>query len=91
MKKTIVITVDETTLVAIDRLARGSGRRLPGKRANRSEVVRRAVQEFVARHQRLEREEKDRRILGARRDLIERQAAALVAGQAGRARPPARC
>jgi metal-responsive CopG/Arc/MetJ family transcriptional regulator len=80
--RTIAITIDDASLAAIDRLARGAGRRVPGKRANRSEVVRRAVQEFVARHQRLEREEKDRRILGAHRDLIGRQAAALVAEQA---------
>jgi len=80
--RTIAITIDEASLAAIDQLARGAGRHLPGKRGNRSEVVRRAVQEFVARHQRLEREEKDRRILGAHRDLIERQAAALVAEQA---------
>ncbi len=80
--KTIAITIDETSLAAIDQLARGAGRRPPGKRANRSELVRRAVREFIARHQRLEREEKDRRILSAHRDLIERQAAALVAEQA---------
>lgn len=79
MMKTIAISIDETSLAAIDRLARAAERRSSGKRANRSEVVRRAVQEFIARHQRLEREEKDRRILGAHRDLIERQAAVLVA------------
>ena len=40
------------------------------------------MQEFLARHQRREREEQDRRILSAHRDEIERQAAALLAEQA---------
>ena len=81
--KTIAISIDETSLAALDRLAQaaahGRGRK---KGANRSEVVRRAVREFIARRQRHEREERDRQILGAHRDRIERQAAALVAEQA---------
>ena len=79
--KTIAISIDEASLAAIDQMARGTGRR--GVRpANRSEVVRRAVQEFVARHRRLELEESDRRVLAAHRELLARQAAALVAEQA---------
>ncbi len=81
--KTIAISIDEASLAAVDRLAQGSGRRRgPTKRANRSEVVRQAVKEFLARHGRREREEQDRRVLSAHRDDIERQAAALVADQA---------
>jgi Arc/MetJ-type ribon-helix-helix transcriptional regulator len=80
--KTIAISIDEESLVAIDQLARASGRRRGTRPANRSEVVRRAVQELVAREKRREREAKDRRALAAHRELIARQAGALVAEQA---------
>jgi len=81
--KTIAVSIDEASLAAVDRLAQAAGRRRGRKRAaNRSEVVRRAVQEFIARQRRNEREERDRRILGTHRDRIERQATALVAEQA---------
>jgi len=81
--KTIAISIDEASLAAVDRLAQGAGRRHGGvKKANRSEVVRQAVREFLAHRQRHEREERDRRILSAHRDEIERQAAALLAEQA---------
>jgi metal-responsive CopG/Arc/MetJ family transcriptional regulator len=78
--KTIAISIDEASLAAVDRLARAAGR--GRKAANRSEVIRKAVKEFLARKQRREREERDRRVLAAHRDEIERQAAALVAEQA---------
>jgi metal-responsive CopG/Arc/MetJ family transcriptional regulator len=81
--KTIAISIDEVSLAAVDRLAQAAGRRQGrGKKANRSEVVRRAVQEFLERQRRHEREERDRRILSAHRDEIERQGASLVAEQA---------
>ncbi len=81
--KTIAISIDEASLAAVDRLAQAAGRRRGGKKiANRSEVVRRAVREFIARERRHEREEKDARILRAHRERIEREAAALVAEQA---------
>ena len=81
--KTIAISIDEASLEAIDRLAQAAGRRQGGKRGgNRSEVVRRAVREFITRHRRHEREERDRRILGAHRERSEREAGALVAEQA---------
>jgi metal-responsive CopG/Arc/MetJ family transcriptional regulator len=83
--KTIAISIDDASLAAVDRLAHAAGHRRSGrKRANRSEVVRQAVREFLARHQRREREEQDRRILSAHRDEIGRQAAALLAEQAER-------
>jgi hypothetical protein len=44
--------------------------------------VRQALQEFLARQVRHEREEEDRRILAAHRDAIGRQTAALLAEQA---------
>jgi metal-responsive CopG/Arc/MetJ family transcriptional regulator len=81
--KTIAISIDEESLAAVDRLAQAAGRRGGGRKAaNRSEVVRRAVREFIGRQRKHEREERDRRILGAHRDQIERQAASLVAEQA---------
>jgi metal-responsive CopG/Arc/MetJ family transcriptional regulator len=82
--KTIAISIDEASLQAIDRLARAGGRaRRPGRRAgSRSEIVRRAVQEFIARQQRHAREEQDRRILATHRERLGRQATALVAEQA---------
>ncbi len=81
--KTIAISIDEASLAAVDRLAQAAGRRQGGaKKANRSEVVRQAVREFLAHRRRHEREERDRRILSAHRDRIERQAASLVAEQA---------
>ena len=78
--KTIAISIDETSLAAVDRLA--ARRRRGRKGANRSEVIREAVRAFVARQRRNEREERDRRILSAHRAEIERQAAALVSEQA---------
>jgi metal-responsive CopG/Arc/MetJ family transcriptional regulator len=81
--KTIAISIDEASLVVIDRLAKaGRGQGQGRKTMNRSEVVRRALREFIARHQRHEREEKDRQILAANRKRLEREASALVAEQA---------
>ena len=80
--KTIAVSIDEASLAAIDQLKRVTGRRRGARSTNRSEVVRRALQEFIARERRREREEKDRRILAAHRDLIARQADALVEEQA---------
>lgn len=81
--KTIAISIDETNLMAIDRLARSSGRG-PGRkgRMSRSEIVREAVREYVARRRREEREEGDRKALAASRDRIDRELEALVAAQA---------
>jgi metal-responsive CopG/Arc/MetJ family transcriptional regulator len=81
--KTITISIDEVSLAALDRLAQAAVRR-PGEKkgANRSEVVRQAVQEFLARRRNQERGERDRRVLSAHRGEIERQGASLVAEQA---------
>lgn len=81
--KTIAITIDEDSLAAIDRLARTARGGRSGKgRPSRSEVIRQALREFIARHRRREREESDRRVLAANRERIERQLNALVADQA---------
>jgi metal-responsive CopG/Arc/MetJ family transcriptional regulator len=81
--KTIAITIDEPTLDAIDELAaRGAeGRRGKATRPSRSEIIRRALQEFLLRRQRAERDERDRRILSKHRKRIAEQAEALVAEQ----------
>ena len=80
--KTIAISIDEASLAAIDQLARAVGRRRGTRPPNRSEVVRRAVQELVAKEKRREREARDARVFAAHRELLARQAEALVAEQA---------
>lgn len=71
--KTIAISIDEASLAALDRLARG-GR-------NRSELVRQAVAELVKRLERERRETVERRALGRSRKALSRETAALVAAQ----------
>lgn len=86
--KTIAISIDEPTLEAVDRIAsalstraRGRGRSR-GRGPNRSEVIRRALRDFVQRREKRQREERERRILAAHRARLARQAEALVAEQA---------
>jgi metal-responsive CopG/Arc/MetJ family transcriptional regulator len=79
--RTIAITIDENSLVAIDQMARASSRRGKG-RVSRSQVVRQALREFIARHRKREREASDRRILAENRKDLEHQLSALVANQA---------
>ena len=74
--KTIAIAIDEATLGRLDRL-RGRARS-----KNRSEIVRQAVKDYLARLERLEEEEREREILRRHRARLRRQAAALVRGQA---------
>jgi metal-responsive CopG/Arc/MetJ family transcriptional regulator len=85
--KTIAVTIDSKTLAIIDRMATRSAGGRPAtrrgdRRPNRSELVRVALQEFVARHQQLDREARDRAILAKHQALLARQAEALVAEQA---------
>jgi len=84
--KTIAISIDEISLAALDRWARGadSGKGTKKRRQNRSEVVRRALHEFFARQARRAREESDRKVLAANRQALSRQAKALMAEQAPR-------
>jgi len=64
-------------------MARTAGHGKGTKRAtNRSEMVRRALQEFISRRRKHEREEGDRKVLAANRERLARQANALVAEQA---------
>ncbi len=75
--KTIAISIDEPTLGALDRLAQKG--RVRGKR---SELVREALAEFLARREGLEQEASERAVIARHRVLLARQAKAMVAEQA---------
>ena len=75
--KTIAISIDEPTLGALDRLAQ-KGR----ARGKRSELVREALAEFLARRESQERETAERAAIAKHRALLARQAKAMVAEQA---------
>jgi len=75
--KTIAISIDEPTLGALDRLAQKG--RVRGKR---SELVREALAEFLARREGLEQEANERAAIARHRVLLARQAKAMVAEQA---------
>lgn len=75
--KTIAISIDEPTLGALDRLAQ-KGR----ARGKRSELVREALVEFLARRESLEQEALERAAIAKHRALLARQAKAMVAEQA---------
>ena len=76
--KTIAITMDARTLDRVDRLAsrQGSGR------ANRSRLIRQAVEEYVARLERAAHDEREAGIVRRHRGRLSRQASALVREQA---------
>ena len=76
--KTIAITIDETTLQHIDRLVAGEEARCK----NRSQLIRQAVQEYVARLERVTEEEREGEILRKHRARLKLQATALVKEQA---------
>jgi metal-responsive CopG/Arc/MetJ family transcriptional regulator len=83
--KTIAISIDEETLAALDRVARrkrGGGGARRGGQPSRSEIVRQAVREFLARREQGEREQRERAIWARHRDRLEREARALVREQA---------
>jgi metal-responsive CopG/Arc/MetJ family transcriptional regulator len=77
--QTIAISIDESTLAALDRLS-GRGQR----RSNRSLLVRQALAEFLARRERQAAEETERAAYRKHRALVARQARALVRAQAKR-------
>ncbi len=76
--KTIAITIDEPTLKRIDQLTARDA--IPWK--SRSEVIRHAVQEFVAKLERATEEEREREIFRRHGARLNRQAAALIKEQA---------
>ena len=82
--KTIAVTIDEATLRALDRFTASSGRAKKGRarHGNRSELVRQALQEFLARREQEQRERAEWEIWEQHIDQINRQAALLVAEQA---------
>ena len=75
--KTIAIYIDEPTLGALDRLARKRS-----ARGKRSEVIREALAEFLARRESLEQEALERAAITKHRALLARQTKAMVAEQA---------
>ena len=76
--RTIAITIDENILGRIDRLAAKQA----GGSANRSQIIRNAVQEYLGRIERLAEEERENQIFKKHRGRLARQAAALVKEQA---------
>ena len=71
--KTIAISIDEDMLRRIDRLSVG---------VNRSQLIRKAVQDYLTHLERIAEEEREREIFKRNRGRLERQAIALVKEQA---------
>ena len=76
--KTIAITIDEKTLKRIDRLKADAN--APFR--SRSDVIRRAAQEFVSRFERLTEEDREREIFRRNRRRLDRQSLELIKEQA---------
>jgi metal-responsive CopG/Arc/MetJ family transcriptional regulator len=73
--KTIAITIDENELKKVDELARQEG-------MNRSELVREAVQEYLARNEAEIEAEREQKIFRRYKRKLKRQTTALVREQA---------
>ena len=90
--KTIAVSIDEGTLQQIDQIAQAVRANLsegkaqkpgrPARGGRRSQVIRSALQEYVARHEKQQREDEERQALARHRALLDRQLHALVAEQA---------
>jgi metal-responsive CopG/Arc/MetJ family transcriptional regulator len=76
--KTIAVTIDEPTLQCIDHLVAMES--VPWK--SRSEVIRQAIQQFVAHLKREVEQEREREIFRRHRPRLNRQATALIREQA---------
>ena len=76
--KTIAITIDEPTLKVVDRLTADAHYSFK----NRSDVIRKAVDQFVKRLEREAEEEREAGIFRRHRVRLNKQAAALVKEQA---------
>jgi len=76
--KTIAITIDEPTLKRVDRLTANGQFHF----RNRSEVIRKAVEQFVKRLEREAEEERETEIFRRHRSRLNRQAEALIKEQA---------
>lgn len=77
--KTIAITIEEETLARVDRVAHT---RRAGGSANRSRVIRTAVDEYLTRLERAVEEAREREVLRRHAGRLSRQTAALVREQA---------
>lgn len=76
--RTIAITIDEDMIKRIDRIITGDKSR--GR--SRSQIIRQAVGEHLARLERVAEEDREREIFRRHRRRLERQAKALVKEQA---------
>jgi len=76
--KTIAITIDEPTLKRLDQLATDTNFSF----RNRSDVIRRAVQQFLERVQREAEEHRETEIFRKHKSRLNRQAATLIKEQA---------
>jgi metal-responsive CopG/Arc/MetJ family transcriptional regulator len=76
--KTIAITIDEPTLKRLDQLATDTDFSF----RNRSDVIRRAVQQFLERVQREVEEHRETEIFRKHKSRLNRQAVALIKEQA---------
>lgn len=76
--QTIAISIDAPTLKAVDRL-RSVGKRKP---TSRSEVIRQALQRFVAEQNRLEWEAREREIIKKYHKSLNAEAFAALSAQA---------
>jgi metal-responsive CopG/Arc/MetJ family transcriptional regulator len=76
--KTIAITIDESTLDRIDRML--EQQTAPGK--NRSQVIRRAVREYLANLQQEAEQAREKEIFRRNRRLLKQDALALIREQA---------
>jgi metal-responsive CopG/Arc/MetJ family transcriptional regulator len=76
--KTIAISVDEETLRVLDRLASPRRKGL----GNRSQIVRAALREYLARREEAERDESEWRVWSKHLARVNKQASELVADQA---------
>ncbi len=76
--KTIAITIAPDTVERLDRFLKQE----PAVFRSRSELVRQALSEFLARMERELEEQRERRIFRRERDRLARDTAALIAEQA---------
>jgi len=76
--KTIAITIDEKTLQQVDRLVEHGG----PARMNRSQLIRHAVHDYVARIERMAADEREGAIVRRHRGRLARQASELIREQA---------
>jgi metal-responsive CopG/Arc/MetJ family transcriptional regulator len=76
--KTIAITIDEPTLKKLDRVMADK----TSSWKTRSEIIRKAVQQFISQLERAAEEEREREIFRRNSSRLNRQAAALIKDQA---------